>query len=102
MSITDFSLEKRRTPLQAGRIAYYEEGAGAPAALLHGCPFSSSIWSRVIPRMSHIFRRLAPDLPGDHSRSRVLRHGGATEGVRFSSAYFLIDGREAHFGQKKG
>ncbi len=102
MSITDFSLEKRRPPLQAGRIAHYEEGAGAPAALLHGCPFSSSIWRRVIPRMSHIFRCLAPDLPGDHSRCRVLRHGGATEGVRFSSANFPIDGREAHFGQKKG
>lgn len=57
MSITDFSLEKRRTPLQAGRIAYYEEGAGALAALLHGCPFSSSIWRRVVSRMSHIFRR---------------------------------------------
>ncbi len=102
MSITDLSLEKRRIPLQAGRMAYYEEVAGAPAVLLHGCPFSSSIWRRAIPRLSPTLPCLAPDLPGDHSRCRVLRHGGTTREVRFSSANFLIDGREAHFGQKKG
>lgn len=50
--------------LNAGRVAYYEEGTGEPVVLLHGCPFSSYIWRSVIPQLSPTFRCLAPDLLG--------------------------------------
>jgi pimeloyl-ACP methyl ester carboxylesterase len=64
MNIDSFSLRKRCIPLKAGRVAYYEEGAGEPVVLLHGCPFSSYIWRNIIPRLSSSFRCLAPDLLG--------------------------------------
>jgi pimeloyl-ACP methyl ester carboxylesterase len=59
-----FSLKKRCVPVGNARVAYYEEGAGEPVVLLHGCPFSSYIWRKVIPRLSGAFRCLAPDLLG--------------------------------------
>jgi pimeloyl-ACP methyl ester carboxylesterase len=46
------------------RVAYFEEGTGKPIVLLHGCPFSSFIWRKVIPQLSSTFRCLAPDLLG--------------------------------------
>lgn len=64
MDIDSFSLKKRCIPLDAGRVAYYEEGAGEPVVLLHGCPFSSYVWCNVIPRLSPSFHCLAPDLLG--------------------------------------
>ena len=46
------------------RVAYRDEGTGPPVLLLHGCPFSSFIWRKVIPPLSPTFRCLAPDLLG--------------------------------------
>jgi pimeloyl-ACP methyl ester carboxylesterase len=45
-------------------VAYLEAGAGPPVLLLHGCPFSSFVWRRIIPPLSTRFRCLAPDLLG--------------------------------------
>jgi pimeloyl-ACP methyl ester carboxylesterase len=46
------------------RIAYLDAGAGPPVLLLHGCPFSSFVWRRVITELSPRFRCVAPDLRG--------------------------------------
>jgi pimeloyl-ACP methyl ester carboxylesterase len=46
------------------RVAYIDEGRGAPLLLLHGCPFSSYIWRHVIPLLRPHFRCIAPDLLG--------------------------------------
>ncbi len=59
-----FSEQKRVVAVGDARIAYYEEGEGEPLLLLHGCPFSSFIWRRVIPGLSAQYRCLAPDLLG--------------------------------------
>jgi pimeloyl-ACP methyl ester carboxylesterase len=45
-------------------VAYREAGVGPPLLLLHGCPFSSFIWRKVIPLLSPHFRCIAPDLLG--------------------------------------
>lgn len=59
-----FTANKRFVDVGEARVAYYEEGSGKPLLLLHGCPFSSFIWRRVIARLSSRYRCLAPDLLG--------------------------------------
>lgn len=59
-----FSRAKKFVDVGDYRIAYYEEGEGQPLLLLHGCPFSSFIWRKVIPLLSGEHRCLAPDLLG--------------------------------------
>jgi pimeloyl-ACP methyl ester carboxylesterase len=59
-----FSAKKRVVDVDDARVAYYEEGEGRPLLLLHGCPFSSFVWRKVIPLLSPRFRCLAPDLLG--------------------------------------
>lgn len=46
------------------RVAYRDEGSGSPVLLLHGCPFSSFAWRRVMPLLSGDHRCIAPDLMG--------------------------------------
>ncbi len=64
MSADAFSQKKRLLAVGAARVAYYEEGDGEPLLLLHGCPFSSFVWRKVIPHLSPRYRCLAPDLLG--------------------------------------
>jgi pimeloyl-ACP methyl ester carboxylesterase len=59
-----FSASKRFVCVGEARVAYYEDGTGEPLLLLHGCPFSSFIWRKVIPRLAPHYRCLAPDLLG--------------------------------------
>jgi pimeloyl-ACP methyl ester carboxylesterase len=62
--VDEFSERKRFVGVGGARVAYYEEGHGEPLLLVHGCPFSSFIWRRVIALLSPRFRCLAPDLLG--------------------------------------
>jgi pimeloyl-ACP methyl ester carboxylesterase len=64
MSVPAVMRETRRLPLGEARVAYRELGAGDTLLLLHGCPFSSFIWRRVMPPLAGDFRCLAPDLLG--------------------------------------
>jgi pimeloyl-ACP methyl ester carboxylesterase len=64
MARDPFSAKKRFLGVGEARVAYYEEGSGEPLLLLHGCPFSSFVWRKVIPRLSLRYRCLAPDLLG--------------------------------------
>ncbi|WP_412515214.1 alpha/beta hydrolase [Actinomadura madurae] len=57
-------LTKRHARIGENRIAYLDEGDGPPVVLLHGCPFSSFVWRRVIARLRRRFRCVAPDLLG--------------------------------------
>src|SRR5918995_5327145 len=59
-----FSQKKRFLDVGEAKVAYYEEGEGKLLLLLHGCPFSSYIWRKVIPLLSPRYRCLAPDLLG--------------------------------------
>jgi pimeloyl-ACP methyl ester carboxylesterase len=64
MRVEDFSERKRFVGVGSARVAYYEEGHGEALMLLHGCPFSSFVWRRVIALLSPHFCCLAPDLLG--------------------------------------
>jgi pimeloyl-ACP methyl ester carboxylesterase len=64
MGYDAFSRRKRFLDIGKAKVAYYEEGEGKPLLLLHGCPFSSYIWRKVIPLLSSRYRCLAPDLLG--------------------------------------
>jgi pimeloyl-ACP methyl ester carboxylesterase len=64
MQIDAFSASKRFVQVGSARVAYYEEGSGAPLLLLHGCPFSSFVWRKVTPRLVPSYHCLAPDLLG--------------------------------------
>jgi len=64
MRLDRFSEKKRFVRVGEARVACYEEGDGEPLLLLHGCPFSSYIWRKVIAHLSSRYRCLAPDLLG--------------------------------------
>ena len=55
---------RHHTKVGQARVAYLEDGDGPPLLLLHGCPFSSHVWRRVIPLLRPHFRCIAPDLLG--------------------------------------
>ena len=46
------------------KMAYQEEGEGAPIVFLHGNPTSSYLWRNVIPHLKGLGRCLIPDLIG--------------------------------------
>lgn len=64
MKLDAFSEKKRFVQVGEDRVAYYEEGSGTPILLLHGCPFSSFVWRKVINLLSGSYQCLAPDLLG--------------------------------------
>jgi pimeloyl-ACP methyl ester carboxylesterase len=64
VELDEFSLGKRFVHVGDTRVAYRDDGAGSPLLLLHGCPFSSFVWRKVIPHLSANHRCLAPDLLG--------------------------------------
>jgi pimeloyl-ACP methyl ester carboxylesterase len=59
-----FSREKKFADVGPWRIAYIDRGAGAPVVLLHGCPFQSFEYSKIIPLLARHHRVIAPDLLG--------------------------------------
>ena len=46
------------------KMAYQEEGKGAPIVFLHGNPTSSYLWRNVVPHLKGLGRCLVPDLIG--------------------------------------
>ena len=45
-------------------MSYTDTGNGRPLVLIHGYPFSSSLWADQIPELSNGYRVIAPDLRG--------------------------------------
>jgi pimeloyl-ACP methyl ester carboxylesterase len=64
MTVQSVVADTRRVTVGQARVGYREAGAGEEVVLLHGCPFSSFIWRRVMPQLAGDFRCLAPDLLG--------------------------------------
>lgn len=58
------ALERKRTRLPAGEMAYVDEGSGPAVVLLHGFPTSAHLWSDLVPLLAPRFRTVAPDLIG--------------------------------------
>ncbi len=54
--------------LPQGTIRYIDQGTGPTLVFIAGLLANSSIWSRLIPRLTGQFRCIAPDLPlGAHT-----------------------------------
>jgi 2-hydroxymuconate-semialdehyde hydrolase len=63
-AIEPFSRGKKFVDVADWRVAYVDHGSGEAIVLLHGCPFQSFEYSRVIPFLARHFRVIAPDLLG--------------------------------------
>jgi haloalkane dehalogenase len=63
--LPEFPFEPAYTPYDGLRMAYVDEGSGAPVVFLHGEPTWSFLWRKVIPPVRDAgYRCLAPDLLG--------------------------------------
>lgn len=83
--------DKKLQDVNGKRIAYIDEGSGAPIVLLHGNPTSSYLWRNVIPELTGRGRVIAPDLIG-HGDSEKLPAGDGPERYTFQVAYEHVDG----------
>jgi len=91
MSGASMDYEKHFATVDGRRIAYVDEGEGAPILLLHGNPTSSYLWRNVIPELTGCGRVIAPDLIG-HGDSDKLPAADGPERYRFEVAYHFLDG----------
>jgi len=64
MSAAEWRALKQYAQVLGRRMAYVEQGSGAPIVLLHGNPTSSYLWRSVLPELSSLGRCIAPDLIG--------------------------------------
>lgn len=64
MELDAFSLGKHFVHVGDARVAYRDDGEGPPVLFLHGCPFSSFVWRKVLPALALSHRCIAPDLLG--------------------------------------
>ncbi|MBU8895447.1 haloalkane dehalogenase [Corallococcus sp. M34] len=60
----EFPFTHRFVEVHGSRMAYVDEGQGAPILFLHGNPTSSYLWRNVIPHLRGLGRCIAPDLIG--------------------------------------
>ena len=84
MSAGEWRASKRYAQVLGRRMAYVEQGGGAPIVFLHGNPTSSYLWRSVLPELSSLGRCIAPDLIGmgdseklpadDPARYTFVRH----------------------------
>ncbi len=91
---------KSYTEVLGRRMAYVEQGQGAPIVFLHGNPTSSYLWRMVMPELAGVGRCLAPDLIGmgdsdklgadDPERYTFMRHREFLDGLL--DALGVIDG----------
>lgn len=63
-SMEEWSRAKRFVDIDRARVAYVDAGEGSPVVLLHGCPFHSYEWHKVLPVLRERHRVIAPDLRG--------------------------------------
>jgi len=61
---TQWRASKQYIKIHGYRMAYVEQGSGAPIIFLHGNPTSSYLWRSMLPQLSSIGRCIAPDLIG--------------------------------------
>ncbi len=55
---------RRIVQVGSAQVAVHDVGTGRPLLLLHGCPFASFIWRKVVPTLTAHYRCVSPDLLG--------------------------------------
>ena len=81
-------IAKKYLTVAGVRMAYVEQGTGAPLLFLHGNPTSSYLWRNVLAPLSERFRCIAPDLVG-MGDSDKLTAGGAERYSFFEHQKYL-------------
>lgn len=64
-------IDKQFVDVDGSRMAYVEQGTGAPIVFLHGNPTSSYLWRTVLPEVDGLGRCIAPDLIGMGDSEKV-------------------------------
>jgi haloalkane dehalogenase len=72
-----FGLNVRHVSTPSGELAYIDEGTGPAIVLLHGGPFTSLAYVRVVRALRDRFRVIAPDLPGFGQSRAAPSFGGS-------------------------
>lgn len=85
------TLNKTFAEVHGRRIAYVEQGQGAPIVLLHGNPTSSYLWRNVIPHLSGSGRVIVPDLIGQGDSDKLPAELGPDR-YSFAVAYQYLSG----------
>jgi len=76
----------RHINLKSGEIGFIDEGKGKTILLVHGAPFTSLGYMRVIDELRKTYRVVAPDLPGFGSSSAAA---GFTAKLEDYSAFLV-------------
>jgi haloalkane dehalogenase len=82
--------KKKFAEVDGKKIAYIDEGQGAPIVLLHGNPTSSYLWRNVIPELTGNGRVIVPDLIGQGDSEKLAASLGADR-YSFDVAYHYLD-----------
>src|SRR5207302_2193915 len=67
--------EKKFTEVKGHRMAYIDEGEGAPIVFQHGNPTSSYLWRNVMPACRGLGRLIACDLIGMGDSDKLYPSG---------------------------
>jgi haloalkane dehalogenase len=97
MIAADMPYEKHYEDVNGKRMAYVDEGSGAPIVLLHGNPTSSYLWRNVIPALEGLGRIIAPDLIGQGDSEKLPASDGPGR-YTLEVAYRYVDGLLAAIG----
>src|SRR6202051_933884 len=81
--------EKKFTEVKGHRMAYIDEGEGAPIVFQHGNPTSSYLWRNVMPACKGLGRLIACDLVG-MGDSEKLEYSGPDRYTYFEQRSFLF------------
>ncbi|MFT5032736.1 MAG: haloalkane dehalogenase [Bermanella sp.] len=90
MISADMPYTKKFTNVQGKKIAYLDEGEGAPIVLLHGNPTSSYLWRNVVPELTGSGRVIVPDLIGQGDSEKLPASLGADR-YSFEVAYHYLE-----------
>lgn len=93
-----FRDRKQFATVQGKRMAYIDEGAGAPIVFLHGNPTSSYLWRNILPYMEGHGRLIAPDLIGMGDSDKLEDSGPESYGYLEHRSYLfdLLDQLGVH------
>src|SRR3954447_19916997 len=99
MDATGWRRRKRFAQVDGLRMAYVEEGEGAPIVLLHGNPTSSFLWREVLPALTGLGRCVVPDLIGMGDSDKLPESGPGS--YRFVEHRRYLDGLLATLGVER-
>jgi haloalkane dehalogenase len=95
LGLPDFPFDSSYLPVEELRMAYIDEGAGAPVVFLHGEPTWSFLWRKVMPPVLDCgYRCIAPDLLGFGRSDKPMDMGWYSYDQHTATVASLIEERD--------